>query len=75
MPLGTGAGALSSASVFHSPQASQRPAHLAWTAPQLWQTYCVSGRAMKGWLLPIEGTGQHDARLSIARAALPRRAP
>ena len=28
----------SSTMVFHSPQASQRPAHLAATAPQLWQT-------------------------------------
>ena len=35
MPLGTAAGALSSASVFHSAQASQRPAHLTCTAPQL----------------------------------------
>jgi hypothetical protein len=34
MPLGT-AGALSSASVFHCAQASQRPAHFAFTAPQL----------------------------------------
>ena len=36
--LGTAGVACSSASVFHAPQASQRPAHLAWTAPQLWQT-------------------------------------
>ena len=28
----------SSTSVFHSPHASQRPAHLACTAPQAWQT-------------------------------------
>jgi hypothetical protein len=27
--------------VFHSPQASQRPAHFAETAPQDWQTKAV----------------------------------
>ena len=37
-----GAGA-SSASVFHSPQASQRPCHFEETAPQLAQTYCGAG--------------------------------
>jgi hypothetical protein len=29
--------ALSSASEFHSPHASQRPAHFVYIAPQLWQ--------------------------------------
>src|SRR5262245_58212336 len=34
----TGAAAASSTIVFHSPQLSQRPAHLDDTAPQDWQT-------------------------------------
>ena len=37
-PLGTGLAAASSARLFHSPQASQRPDHLACQAPQLPQT-------------------------------------
>ena len=36
--LGDGLGAASSARLFHSPQASQRPDHLACQAPQLPQT-------------------------------------
>ena len=31
-------GGASSCRVFHSPQASQRPCHFGWTAPQAWQT-------------------------------------
>ena len=54
-PFGTGLGALSSASVFHSPQASQRPAHFGCTAPQLWQTYWWSDRAM----LALAGTRRY----------------
>jgi len=30
--------AASSASEFHAPHASHRPAYLAWTEPQDWQT-------------------------------------
>jgi hypothetical protein len=33
-------------SLFHSPQLSQRPLHLLVTAPQLWQTKRLSGRAI-----------------------------
>ena len=33
-----GAETVSSTSVFHAPHASQRPDHLAWAAPQDWQT-------------------------------------
>ena len=29
---------VSSTSVFHAPQPSQRPDHLAWAVPQDWQT-------------------------------------
>ena len=39
LAAGPGRGAIASSTmVFHSPQASQRPAHLGLTAPQLWQT-------------------------------------
>jgi hypothetical protein len=34
--------------VFHSPQASQRPCHFGWLAPQAWQTKRVLSRAMSG---------------------------
>lgn len=37
----------SSTMVFHSPQLSQRPTHLAVTAPQDWQTKDVERRAMQ----------------------------
>ena len=43
---GPGAGAASSAMVFHSPHDSQRPLHLVVTAPHDWQTKRASGRAM-----------------------------
>src|SRR5712671_1149905 len=33
--------AISSTSEFHSPQMSQRPAHLGWSAPQFVQRYTV----------------------------------
>src|ERR1700730_3039611 len=36
----------SSMIVFHSPQASQRPAHFGVTAPQAWQTKRATGLAM-----------------------------
>src|SRR5260221_8877936 len=45
-PAGPGAGADSSAIVFHSPQLSQRPLHLLVTAPHDWQTKRLSGRAI-----------------------------
>ncbi len=38
--------AVSSATVFHSPQVSHRPAHFGVTAPQAWQTKRATGRAM-----------------------------
>jgi hypothetical protein len=38
--------------VFHSPQVSQRPAHLEVTAPHDWQTKREAGLA-KGRLLPL----------------------
>jgi hypothetical protein len=37
----TGAAVLSCTIVFHSPQLSQRPAHLGDADPQDWQTYVV----------------------------------
>src|SRR5262245_34772209 len=40
LPPDTGAAAVSSIMVFHSPQLSQRPAHFDETAPQDWQTNC-----------------------------------
>jgi hypothetical protein len=41
-----GAAAFSSAIVFHAPQASHRPDHLAAAAPQDWQTKFAGERAI-----------------------------
>ena len=50
---GPGRAMASSTMVFHSPQPSQRPAHLGLTAPQLWQTKrdvgFAKGTVSGGW--------------------------
>jgi len=45
-PEATGAETVSSTSVFHSPQPSHLPAHLAVTEPQDWQTKAEDARDM-----------------------------
>jgi hypothetical protein len=37
---------------FHAPQASQRPCHLRWTAPQAVQVNCGEGERAMPALLP-----------------------
>jgi hypothetical protein len=46
-PPARGAGARSSASVFHSPQPGQRPCHFGLCAPQAEQLKMVAGRATR----------------------------
>ena len=62
LPAGPGrATGVSSSMVFHSPQVSQRPAHLGNTAPQDWQT-------KRGLDL---ANGRLRMRGQLARSALP----
>jgi hypothetical protein len=50
--------AVSSTMLFQAPQSSQRPAHLAWAAPQFWQTKDRCGLAIdRARLVVLRGTG------------------
>ena len=69
------AAAASSAMAFHSPQASQRPAHLPVTAPQDWQTKRAVDFAMSGFLGVVgdeggagDATGPVQGHMSVTRA-------
>src|SRR5438128_547678 len=57
-PAPAGAGAASSTMVFQPPQASHLPDHLAWTAPQLWQTKEGCARAIRSDSLGDEHVAQ-----------------
>src|SRR5262245_56473359 len=65
-PLAPEAGipAASSMMVFHSPQLSHRPDHLAWTAPQDWQTKLDEGFAIQDLLAGSPRAGK-DSLISI----------
>ena len=61
-PVDNGA---SSTIEFHAPQASQRPAHLPWAAPQAEQVNCTVDFAMG---LPASGRQRLQARAASAHA-------
>jgi hypothetical protein len=46
--------------VFHSPQLSQRPLHFDVTAPQLWQTKRLTGRAIAQNIFRPAGIGRSE---------------